>query len=131
MRWFRKWVLHNWSLKLMALLISFLLWATYSAEPVAEIGFAVPIEFVNVPSRMEIANDVPTVVHVRVRGRSALLRRLIPPDLGVVLDLSGRTAGSGMVELDPQEVDAPYGVQIVRIDPQELRIHLVPRENSP
>lgn len=131
MRWFRKWVLHNWSLKLMALLISFLLWATYSAEPVAEIGFAVPIEFVNVPSRLEIANDVPTVVHIRVRGRSALLRRLTPSDLGISLDLSGRTGGVGMVELDAQEVDAPYGVQIVRIDPQELRVHLVPRDNSP
>lgn len=131
MRWFRKWVLHNWSLKLMALLISFLLWATYSAEPVAEIGFAVPIEFVNVPSRLEIANDVPTVVHIRVRGRSALLRRLTPSDLGISLDLSGRTGGVGMVELDAQEVDAPYGVQIVRIDPRELRVHLVPRDNSP
>lgn len=131
MRWFRKWVLHNWSLKLMALLISFLLWATYSAEPVAEIGFAVPIEFVNVPSKLEIANDVPTVVHIRVRGRSALLRRLTPSDLGISLDLSGRTGGAGMVELDAQEVDAPYGVQIVRIDPQELRVHLVPRDNSP
>lgn len=131
MRWFRKWVLHNWSLKLMALLISFLLWATYSAEPVAEIGFAVPIEFVNVPSKLEIANDVPTVVHIRVRGRSALLRRLTPSDLGISLDLSGRTGGVGMVELDAQEVDAPYGVQIVRIDPQELRVHLVPRDNSP
>lgn len=115
----------------MALLISFLLWATYSAEPVAEIGFAVPIEFVNVPSRLEIANDVPTVVHIRVRGRSALLRRLTPSDLGISLDLSGRTGGVGMVELDAQEVDAPYGVQIVRIDPQELRVHLVPRDNSP
>ncbi len=131
MRWFRKWVLHNWSLKLMALLISFLLWATYSAQPVAEIGFAVPIEFVDVPAQLEIANDVPMSVHIRVRGRSALLRRLTPSDLGISLDLSGRAAGSGMILLQAQDVDAPYGVQIVRIDPQQLRIHLVARGSSP
>lgn len=127
MRFFREWVLHNWSLKLLALLIAFSLWATYNTDPVAEVGLTVPIEFVNVSPRLEIAGDVPTVVHLRVRGHAALLRRLTPGDLGVTLDLSGDGLGVTNVHLRPRDVDAPYGAQIVRIEPSEIHVHLVSR----
>ena len=73
MGFLRKYVFANAGLKLLALAISFLLWATYTAEPYAEVGFQVPLEFTTMPTQLEMSGDVPTVVHVRVRGRSALL----------------------------------------------------------
>ena len=50
MRFLRQVVLHNWGLKLLALAISFSLWAAYTAEPFAEVAYNVPIAFVNVPA---------------------------------------------------------------------------------
>ena len=50
MRWLRQFVLRNAGMKLLALAISFLLWSTYTAEPFAEVGYNVPIAFVNVPA---------------------------------------------------------------------------------
>ena len=73
MRRLRKYILANAPLKLLALAISFVLWTTYTSEPFAEIGFQVPLEFTNMPPQLEISGDVPTLEHVRVRGRSALL----------------------------------------------------------
>lgn len=127
MRFLREWVLNNWSMKLLALAISFLLWTTYTTEPSSEVGYLVPLEFRNVPANLEISGDVPTQVHLRVRGRSGLLRRLLPADLSIAVDLSGRPAGETLIQLTPDQVTVPYGVTVVDIIPPEIRVSLVRR----
>ena len=131
MRFLREWVLKNWSLKLLALAISFLLWTTYTAEPFSEVGYLVPVEFRNVPPNLEISGDVPTQVHLRVRGRSGLLRRLTPADLSLAVDLSSLPAGATLVHLAPDQVTVPYGATVVSIAPSEVRVRLVPRRTAP
>jgi hypothetical protein len=127
MRLFRDWVLHNWGLKLLALALSFLLWTTYTAEPVSEVGYALPLEFINVPRDVEIAGDLPTQVQIRVRGRPALLRRLSRADVGITVDLSGHKPGEALIQLTPDLVAAPYGATVVRVSPSQVRVLLVPR----
>ncbi len=127
----REWVLHNWGLKLLALAISFLLWTTYTAEPISEVGYALPLEFINVPRDLEISGDPPTQVQARVRGRSALLRRLSRADLGITVDLSGHKPGEALIPLTPDLVAAPYGATVVRVSPSEVRVLLVPRRAPP
>jgi YbbR domain-containing protein len=127
MRFLREWVLNNWSLKLLALAISFLLWTTYTAEPFSEVGYLVPLEFRNVPVDLEISGDVPTQVHLRLRGRSGLLRRFTPKDLSIAVDLSGYPAGETQIRLTAEQVTVPYGATVVDIAPAEIRVPLVPR----
>jgi len=126
----RRYVFANAGLKLLALAISFLLWATYTSEPFAEVGFQVPIEFTTMPSQLEISGDVPTSVHVRVRGRSALLRRMIPADLNLRIDLKDGKEGTTTLRLAPQMVGAPYGATVVQVSPSEIHVTLVPRQGA-
>lgn len=130
-RFLREWVFNNWSLKLLALGISFLLWFTYTAEPAAEVGYMVPLEFRDIPPELEISGDLPAQVQVRLRGRSALLRRLVPGDVELRLDLKSAHVGDNSYRLDPEQVVAPYGAAVVRINPLQIRVLLVPRRSSP
>jgi YbbR domain-containing protein len=123
----RKYVFANAGLKLLALAISFLLWATYTAEPYSEVGFQVPLEFTTMPAQLEISGDVPTVAHVRVRGRSALLRRMVSSDLNLRLDLKDGKPGTAMFQITPQMVGAPFGASVVQVEPAEIHVTLVPR----
>jgi len=123
----RKYILANAPLKLLALAISFLLWATYTAEPFAEVGFQVPLEFTTMPPQLEISGDVPTSVHVRVRGRSALLRRMIAADLNLRIDLKDGKEGKATLPIRPEMVGAPYGATVVQVSPSEINVTLVPR----
>jgi YbbR domain-containing protein len=123
----RKYIFANAGLKLLALAISFLVWATYTAEPYAEVGFQVPLEFTTMPTQLEISGDVPTVVHVRVRGRSALLRRMIPADLNLRLDLKDGKEGTTNLQITPAMVGAPFGATVVQVAPTEIHVTLVPR----
>lgn len=127
MGFLRKYILANAGLKLLALAISFLLWVTYTAEPYAEVGFQVPLEFTTMPSQLEITGDVPTVAHVRVRGRSALLRRMVPADLSLRLDMKDGKPGTSTLQITPEMVGAPYGASVVQVAPTEIHVTLVPR----
>jgi hypothetical protein len=127
MRFLRKYVFANAALKLLALGISFTLWATYTSEPFSEVGFQVALEFTSVPSQLEMSGDVPTSVHVRVRGRSALLRRLIPADLNLRVDLKDGKEGTSKIRITPGMVGIPYGASVVQVSPSEFNVTLVPR----
>jgi YbbR domain-containing protein len=76
-----------------------------------------------------MTGDVPTVVHVRVRGRSALLRRMIPADLNVRLDMKDGKQGTMTISFTPQMVSAPYGATVVQVTPPEIHVTLVPRHS--
>jgi hypothetical protein len=123
----RKYIFANAGLKILALAISFLLWATYTAEPYAEVGFQVPLEFTTMPPQLEMSGDVPTLAHIRVRGRSALLRRMIPADLNLRLDMKGGKEGTTTLNITPEMVGAPYGATVVQVAPSEIHVTLVPR----
>ena len=130
MRFLRKYVLANAAMKLLALGISFLLWATYTSEPFAEVGFAVTLEFTSMPPQLEISGDVPTSVQVRVRGRSALLRRMVPADLNLRVDLNGGKEGTSQLRITPDMVGTPYGTTVVQVSPSGFKVTLVPRHVS-
>ena len=130
MRFLRKYILANAGLKILALGVSVLLWTTYTSEPFAEIGFQVPLEFTSIPSQLEISGDVPTSMHVRLRGRSVLLRRLTAADLSIRVDLKDGREGESLVRITPDMIGAPYGANVVRVSPAEFHVSLV-RRNAP
>ena len=131
MSFVRNWIVHNWYLKLLALAISFLLWAGYTSDPFVEVGYNVPLEFFNIPPQLEIAGDVAAQVHVRIRGRSVVLRRVAPADLAISADLSGAHEGPALVRITPDQIQLPPGAELVRIAPAEIRLQLVPRTPGP
>lgn len=131
MRLVRRVFLHNLRLKVIALGISFFLWATYTAEPFAQVGYNVPVFYVNVPAGLAVAGAPPNVVRVVLRGRSGLLRRLTPTDLTLNVDLATAPSGEVPVKLLSTMVDIPYGTEVVRLAPAEFHVSLVPVKLPP
>jgi YbbR-like protein len=125
MRLFRRLFLHNLSLKLIALGISFFLWAMYTAEPFEQVGYNVPVAYVNVPEGLAVGGAPPNAVRVVLRGRSGLLRRLTPTDLTLVVDLATAPSGDVPIRLSPSMVGVPYGTEVLRLAPAEFHVSLV------
>ena len=114
----------NLGLKVLALVLSVLLWVTVAGEHVVERSFRVPLEFRNVPDALEIVGNTPDTVDVRLRGSSALLSRMQPGEIVAVLDLGGARAGSRLFHIRPDEVRAPFGVEVSQIVPGTLPLEL-------
>jgi YbbR domain-containing protein len=111
-------------LKIVALTMATLLWLTVAGEHVVERIIRVPLEFRNIPPRLEVVGDPPASVDVRLRGSSALLSRLEPGEIVAVLDLANARPGSRIFHIRNEEVRAPYGIEVTQVVPGTLGIEL-------
>ena len=125
MNWLKKTVFENFGLKVLALAISLGLWTLYTREPFAEVAYNVPIAFVNVPAGQAVSGDTPTAVHVVIRGRLGLLRRLASIDLNFSVDLAHAAGGNEPLRVTRQMVHVPYGTEVVEVTPPKFRVVLV------
>jgi YbbR domain-containing protein len=72
----------------------------------------VPLELENLPDRVELVGDTPSVINVRVRGTSTSLGRLTPGDVKAVLDVANAKPGRNLCHIGPDLVSAPFGVEV-------------------
>ncbi len=120
--WIQRWILHNASLKLIALVSAVLLWTAVSREPVIEVGYNVPIEFHEVPEDLEITTEVVPQAQVRLRGPSRRVRELSAADVHVIVDLGSIRPGERTFDLTATQVHVPFGVEVMQVIPAHIRL---------
>src|SRR5262245_35862 len=113
----KHWVSHNWGLKVFSVLMAVVLWTVVASETTSEIGMDVPLEYRNIPSNLEITDDRTNTVEVRLRGSSNLIKGVTTKDVSTAVDLNGMKAGEQTIPLTSQNVVAPFGAQVVRVEP--------------
>jgi len=113
----------HFGLKLAALGLGILLWITVSGQT-AERRVRVPLEFRQVPASLEIVGDAPDTVEVRIRGTSSQISRLEIGDIVAVLDLGEARSGVHIFPLRTDQIVAPFGVEVLRVDPAEVTLGL-------
>jgi YbbR domain-containing protein len=111
-------------LKILALGLATALWLTVAGEHIVERIIRVPIEFREIPNKLEVVGEPPASVDVRLRGSSALLSRLQPGEVVAVIDLGQARPGSRLFHIRNEEVRAPYGVEVAQVVPSTLAITL-------
>jgi YbbR domain-containing protein len=124
MRSLKHWLTHNWYLKLISLGLAAMLWMFVATEASSEIGMEVPLEYRNIPPQLEITGDTTNMVQVRLRGSSNVIRDISPRDVSTTIDLSKMKTGEKIVPLSPQNVQAPFGAEVVRVNPSSVRFNL-------
>lgn len=118
---------HNWWLKLLSLALAYALWALVTQSPVVETHISAMLELRQMPPGLRVSGEVPTRVHLHLRGPEPRLRALQPEEVAVVINLQEAAAGNHRFTLDPSNVELPPGIEVVRILPQEVRFELVER----
>lgn len=114
----------NLRLKILALLLSAVLWFTVAGEHVVERSLRVPLEFRNMSQSLDIVGNAPDSVDVRLRGSSAVLSRVQPGEITAVLDLGAARAGSRLFPIRADEVRAPFGIEVSQVIPSTIALDL-------
>jgi YbbR domain-containing protein len=81
----------------------------------------VPIEFRNVPDKLEIDSASFTEAQIRVRGPERLVNRLRSTDVSAHVDLSRVVPGTRTFELT-SNVNVPNGLDVVQVDPTQFQL---------
>ncbi|HEY3157864.1 MAG TPA: CdaR family protein [Vicinamibacterales bacterium] len=112
----------HFGLKFLSIVLAALLWLVVSGEQVVERVVRIPLEFTNLPARLEMVGDTPAVVDVRVRGSSGSLSRLAPGELVAVLDVRSARPGRRLFHVTGTDVRSPFGVEVVQVSPASLSV---------
>lgn len=114
----------NWHLKFLSLFFAVLLWLFVMGEQKAEVGFTVPLELKNLPHGLIVANEVPSLVDVRISGPRTLLSKLQPSALSMSVDLNGLKAGLTTFKRLDQNLNIPSMLRVSRLSPSYVEVKL-------
>jgi YbbR domain-containing protein len=115
----------TWSLRLLALGIAIGVWFSVSfedREALTERLVEASVSY-NRPRGFVILDPVPTV-NVRLRGSSKLVRQLNPYQVDVQVELAQTEPGTVNVNLGPENVLMPEGLEVVSLEPNTIRVEL-------
>lgn len=113
----------NWVIKLVSLILAASLWFLVAGEEKVDMTVQIPVEVINLPENLEVANQVKTELAVTVTGPQALIRTL-SRDVTRTIDLSNAVAGPVVIENDIDSIPMPWGVRVLRVKPAELILKL-------
>jgi hypothetical protein len=130
MSFLRRWVLHNFWLKVLSLVLATGLWMAIKPdqEP-AEVTERVPIEFRHVPPQLEIGSVTSPEAQVRVRGPEQMIRELRPTDIHADLELKDAEPGEHTFVLTAQQIHLPRDLTVVQVVP--VRVTLIMEKSVP
>ena len=120
---FKRYVVHNFSLKFLSLLLATGLWFMIARdEQPAEVAIRAPIVFQHVPEKLEISTESVPEAQIRVRGPERTIRQLKINEVQAEIDLTGVKSGERTFDLTSQQVRHPRDVEIKQIVPSQLRL---------
>lgn len=114
----------NWVLKLLALVFACILWFFVTGEQKLERSYAVPLELKNMPAGMMVANDIPSIVDVRISGPRTLLMNLQLQDIGIAVDLKGLEPGLITLKRLEERLNLPGPLKVTRLSPSYVDVKL-------
>lgn len=116
-------VIHNFSLKLMSLLLAAALWFIISRdEQPAEVAVRSPIVFQHVPPNLEVSSESIPEAQIRVRGPERIIRGLRANEVQAEIDLAGFQPQERTFDLTPQQVRHPRELTVMQIIPGQLHL---------
>jgi hypothetical protein len=118
-------VTRNLGWKLLSVALAVLLWIAVEGEPELVTVQSVPVFYRNVEPSLALVANPPAAVRLELRGPSDVLGRDNLSNVAVLLDLAGQTEpGERVFPISRTNVTLPAGVNFVRSDPSELKLHL-------
>jgi YbbR domain-containing protein len=119
----RRWVLHNFWLKILSLVLATGLWLVISPdqEP-SEVAVRVPIELQHVPAQLEISSVTIPEAQIRVRGPERLIRELRSTDIHAELELGDAKPGERTFDMTAQQIRHQRDLTVVQVVPGQVHL---------
>ena len=122
--YFKDYILQNTGLKILALLITCVLWLSVASRLSQVTLNPVPIEFSNPPQDLTISKYDTLSAKVFLRGPKDVIDSLRPSELAVIADLQGIEPGVRVIPLkvDVKRLPPSIDEQSVEIEPRSIRV---------
>ncbi|MBN2207001.1 MAG: YbbR-like domain-containing protein [Candidatus Aminicenantes bacterium] len=132
MKRFRRWLVKNWGLKLLAVALALIVWLSLIPEErtFSEKTLTVPLETHNLPADLEIVERPPAAIDLTVRAPRRLIDQITPSNVFAKLNLTNATIAQAEHPLNDSMISLPAGATVVKVYPNKVRIKLEQTEEA-
>ncbi|MBI5050829.1 MAG: YbbR-like domain-containing protein [Nitrospirae bacterium] len=113
----------NLWLKAVSLCLAIALWFFVVSKGRSNIIIDAPVEFKNIPAKMELV-DVTKTVGINIEGQERLLKNLRQDNISVVIDLENARGGEIYFPLSNNNVKLPKSLIVTKFSPQRIKFIL-------
>lgn len=114
----------NWILKAVSLCLAVMLWYFVVGEDQVDMNIQVPIEIINLPANLTIANEYKKNIDVAVRGPRSVILDLRNRNITRPVDLSSAQPGTIVIKNDERSIPLPKGILVQRLQPTNITLLL-------
>ena len=118
----------NGSYKIVALLVTLILWVTILGRRDVLMTLDLPVEYL-LPKGLVIEQVLERKVVVTVSGTRSALRRFQNNRTSIMVDLSQNSIGAYRAKILSHHVDVPFGVKVISVTPNEFNVNLIAAPN--
>jgi YbbR domain-containing protein len=112
----------NLAFKVAAVVLAVILWVFVTSKGQTEMSLSVPIEYVNIPSGLEISKRTATAAHIVVRTHESLSKNIRQENVRVSVDVSRALKGEETFSLKKDDVKVAFGATVAEIEPATVRV---------
>ena len=111
-------------LKISSVFLALLLWISINGEPQSETRFKVRLQYLNLPSQIELVDSPANSVDVQLSASSSILRRLGSSEISAAINLATARVGKGVYSITPSNIEVPFGIRVTNVTPSTVQLNL-------
>jgi hypothetical protein len=124
MKDFKQYILENWKLKLLSVVLATMLWFVVYLIGETKKEISVPVSIVNLSKGYVIMKTDNAKVDITLTGRVSVLKDIKENEVRVSLNMSNIQEGENVFNISKSNVQIPRGVQIGDIRPSSTKIDI-------
>ena len=124
MKDFKQYILENWKLKLLSVVLATMLWFVVYLIGETKKEISVPVSIVNLSKGYVIMKIDNAKVDITLTGRVSVLKDIKENEVKVSLNMSNIQEGENVFNISKSNVQIPRGVQIGDIRPSSTKIDI-------
>jgi YbbR domain-containing protein len=113
---------NNWGLKLISLIFAILLWYFVVGEDKIDTTVDIPVEIVNLPKELVIANQYKKQLEATISAPRSLIYGISRQGVSRTINLAKATPGTIVIRNDPETIGFPRGITVSRIQPPHITL---------
>jgi uncharacterized protein (TIGR00159 family) len=121
------WLTRNWSVKVGAFVLVFLIWLTMAGQQNYETSLQAPIRYIGLDSKLELGELSDKTVVLRLIGPRRLASVITEDDVRIMVNLFGRETGTHQVQIVRQYIRVPLELEVAGVTPKVLNVDIKPR----
>lgn len=115
----KEWLMENGSYKIVALLITLILWVTVLGSKDLNIYKSVKLD-VQLPEELIVANPVADQVQLQISGSRLSLKKIHKGLQPITINLKDAKPGRTVVPIPSEDIGLPFGSKILSVTPSSL-----------